>query len=300
MVTHHPLIDSVEVGKAAKKFKSTIGGYSFIKTAKEYGYNLFLHGHIHEKSCVKIIDYNSDKKTPLMQVGIPNVIIDEDKAGAVLIATENSAHKGEIINFLKIIDMTKSFKITETIDNTNNKVIDDYHGNITLVDRDIQQLITENTVIKNGNIRNIEAASYNCALGYNYKIGIGKYCKWHEIEESKIQSVNGPAYIELKPNETVLIYTYEDFDLPDNMIMHASPISSWLRRGISVEMSYFVDPGFKGKFCFPITNKSDDIIQISSRDPIMSVEIIKLGRNCSENWSERHPNKKKKRSQLED
>lgn len=300
MVTHHPLIDSVEVGKAAKKFKSTIGGFSFLKTAKEYGYNLFLHGHIHEKSCLKIIDYNSDKKTPLMQVGIPNFIIDEDKAGAVLIETENSTHKGEVINFLKIIDMTKSFKISETIENTNTKIIESGHGDMTLVDREIQQLITENIIIKNGNIRNIEAASYNCALDFYYKVGTGKYCKWNDIKESKIQCDNGPAFIELKPNATILIYTYEDFDLPNNMIMHASPISSWLRKGISVEMSYFVDPGFKGKFCFPITNKSDHIIKISSREPIMSVEIVKLGKYCSENWSERHPDKMKTRSQLED
>lgn len=301
MVTHHPLLDSIEIGKATKKFKSTIGGYSFLKTAKEYGYNLFLHGHIHEKACVEILDYNLDKKTPLMQVGIPDAIIDDDKAGAVLITTENSAHKKEVISFLKIIDMTKSFKVAETIDNnTNSKIVEEHQGDTILVDREIQQLITNNTVIMNGNIRNIEAASYDCALGYNFKRGKGKYCDWHKIEESEVQSDNGPAFIELEPKETILIYTYEEFDLPNNMIMHASPISSWLRRGISVKMSYFVDPGFKGKFCFPITNESDKRIRISSRDPIMSVEIIRLGTNCSKNWSERHPDKKKRRSQLED
>lgn len=82
--------------------------------------------------------------------------------------------------------------------------------------------------------------------------------------------------------------------------MHASPISSWLRRGISLKMSHFVDPGFKGKFCFPITNESEETIKISSRDPIMSVEIVRLGSNCLKNWTERHPDKEKRRSKLED
>lgn len=190
MVTHHPLFDSVEISKTAKKFNSTIVGYSFLKTAREYGYNLFIHGHIHEKSCIEIIDRNANKVTPLMQVGVPNIVIDDDKAGAVLIDTENSSEKKQIVNFLKIIDMTKSFKVTETIEhNISTDATEKHESDIILIDREIEKLITDNIIIKNGNIRNVEAASYDCSLGYNYKKGNGKYCNWKEIVVVKFKQI---------------------------------------------------------------------------------------------------------------
>ena len=84
------------------------------------------------------------------------------------------------------------------------------------------------------------------------------------------------------------------------MVLHASPISSWLRNGIRVDLSYLVDPGFKGKFSFPVTNESNNTVYINSREPIVSVEFIKLAGTCEKNWVDRHSNRAKARLELEE
>ena len=54
MVCHHPLLDGIETTNTIKKYKSTVGGYSFMKSAVNFGYRLFIHGHIHESSCIEM------------------------------------------------------------------------------------------------------------------------------------------------------------------------------------------------------------------------------------------------------
>ena len=146
----------------------------------------------------------------------------------------------------------------------------------------------------------MEAASYDCALGHEYKRSSAKYCDWSSIKASRLVASDKPAELVIKPNEAVLIYTDEEFDVPKNMVMHASPISSWLRKGLRVEISHFVDPGFKGRFCFPVINETTETIKISAREPIMSIELIRLSQNCNKGWSDRHPSLAEARKKQED
>ena len=61
-----------------------------------------------------------------------------------------------------------------------------------------------------------------------------------------------------------------------------------------------MDPGFKGQFCFPVVNVSDEPISISSREPIMSIELIRLSKQCDRSWSERHADKAEARIKRKD
>lgn len=302
MVCHHPLLDGIETANTIKKYKSTVGGYSFMKSAVNFGYRLFLHGHIHESSCIEVVDHNMENRTPIIQMGVPMMEMDNDKCGAVLVDTEtvdsNSYPFTSI--FLKLDTVSRKFKQTKMLNNEENGQIN-YYGDKILLDKEISRIIKDNTIIKNGDLGNVEAASYDCALGYEFKRGETKYCNWAEVDVEYLKICpDTPGTIELKPNETILIFTYEEFNIPNDMVLHASPISSWLRKGIRVDLSYLVDPGFKGKFSFPVTNESNNTVYINSREPIVSVEFIKLAGTCEKNWVDRHSNRAKARLELEE
>lgn len=301
VISHHPLLDGIENGITIKKFNSTSGGYAFMKSAVSYGYDLFVHGHLHENSCLQIKDNFLDANISFLQIGVPNFDTENEKTCAVMIDTDEEDRHESSITYFKYDSVRMEFKQSNYIKFNSKGTISKYGNDILLIDDDIKEIISENKIIKNGDVNNIEAASYDCSLGYEYKKSESKYCNWSEVKNQKIQSdgVN-PGCIKLKPNETAFIYTYEEFDLPNDMIMHASPISTWLRRGIRVDISYFIDPGFKGRFGFPVVNESDEDIEINSKDPIMSIELVKLGKKCSKNWSERHPDRSKRRMELKE
>ena len=135
-------------------------------------------------------------------------------------------------------------------------------------------------------------------MGYFYKRSKKRNCNWDELQEIPLKPIgNSVANICIKPKESVLIYTYEKFNIPHNMIMHASPISSLARKGLRVEISNFVDPGFKGPFCFPVINESKEKIYISAREAILSIEIIMLSEYCEKGWEERHEDKLREREE---
>lgn len=172
-------------------------------------------------------------------------------------------------------------------------------GDRILVDYEIAEIIKENEIVRYGDLRNVESASYDCALGYQYKKGSARFCNWAEIDLREIEpGQNGPGGITLKPNETALIFSHEEFNIPKDMVLHASPISSWLRKGIRFDISFFVDPGFSGRFAIPVTNESEKEVTIDAQKPIISLEFVKLANPCEKGWREKHTDLADSRSKL--
>ena len=300
LVTHHPLVSGFEKGITIKGYNTTIAGYDFMRSAMEFGYQLFIHGHYHQKSCIELNDYGNDVPQKAIQLGIPQLSPDDKSGGIVIIDTSNVI-KTEwpcTIIFKYLSKMSSSFKQVSVL--KGDKEIPFYNNQEMkiLVDREISMLIDEGKIIKNGDRDRVEAASYDCAMGYSYKRSKKRNCNWDKLEKIPLkQNGNSVAEIDIKPGESVLIYTYEEFDVPNNMIMHASPISTLARRGLRIEISNFVDPGFKGPFCFPVINETKETISISARDAILSIEIMKLSEYCEKGWEERHKDKLKLRKE---
>lgn len=287
MVTHHPLLDGIENGAVVKKYGNTVGGYDLMQKAKAKGYSLFVHGHLHEKSCVEVIDHLSENKSSIIQLGLPRTKIDTDGCGCVLVDIDVD-NKSVSCTLLKPDSTSWRFKQTPLL-NISPQPIESNSGNKILVDYEIAEIIKNNVIIKNGDISNVEAASYDCALGYEYKRRSNS-TSWTESDLQRIEpKKDGPSGISLKPNETILIFSYEEFDIPNDMVMHASPISNWLRKGVKFDISYFVDPGFKGKFCIPATNESEEEVYLDAQKPFISLELIKLSNPCKKGWKEKHP-----------
>ncbi len=300
MVSHHPMLEGIASISSLKKYSGTVGGYGFMKSAAKFGYTLFVHGHLHENSCVEIIDHLSEKKKPVIQLGLPKMECDKEGCGCVLIDIDNGSNNTTpfTCTLLKPDSIAWKFKQTPLV-NCKENSIHDVGGDRILVDYEIAEIIRDNKIVKYGDLRNVEAASYDCALGYAYKKGSSRFCDWSKIElQTVLPEDNGPGGIILEPNETALIFSYEEFNIPKDMVLHASPISSWLRKGIRFDISFFVDPGFVGKFSIPVTNESTNKVIIDAQKPIISLEFIKLSRCCEKGWKESHKDLASSRSQM--
>lgn len=300
VLSHHALISGLERSITVKEYPNTIGGYRFLSAASHYGYTYFIHGHEHKFSCFRFQDLVNQPDSPVFQIGAPYFVLDGSDQGAAFVELSLSdGADGDEVRLLHLDDITHTLKenrlITTNGGTTAHKM--ERHDSI-LVDYQIKDLIEEGVVIRNADSSRIEAASYDCALSPNYKRAPNNSYHWEDarLEPQGLEA----AKIILNPGETVLIYTEEEFNIPDDMLLHASPISSWARKGLRVEISHFVDPGFQGAFCFPVTNISSVELCIHSHDPIMSVEFVQLGEKALSPWHVRHERLAEKRKRKMD
>lgn len=301
LITHHPLINGIQNIIVGKENHETLGGSKLLMSAAEYGFLLFIHGHSHNFSCFEFcerINYNDNNIHRFMQIGVPECRYDDDKNGVICIDMS-----GDDINIdlLKLNDRRKAFTNPKSNPPFMKKTYSENFMHGILTDKEIERLIREAKIVKNGDISGVEAASYDCRLGYTYKRHSTEKCgdfpNWESISPEKLEAREDalPAQIVLEPGETALIFTFEEFDIPTDMVLHASPISSWVRRGLRVDISFFVDPGFEGPFCFPVTNITSKPLSISSKEPIMSVEFVQLAQTASRSWKDRHPEAARRR-----
>lgn len=302
LFSHSPLV-TLESGTTMVPYNYTTGGYDLMQTAAYLGYNLFFHGHIHQYASHSITNLLEPDLLDAIQVSVPQCIYSgkPDDIGLDVVEVETINNENNGVNSDKPVPCSykirhfsvdtkrQMFKETKPLVSDRRLIITDMPGDRILVDTQIEEIIKEGIIIKNGDSSRIEAASYDCALGDEYKREkeLGGY-EWGELEKIP-QNKDDIAEIELQPKQTVLIYTEERFELPLDMVFHASPISSWARKGLRVDISYFVDPGFRGQFCFPVTNMSNYPISISSQERIMSIELIKIAGSAQKGWVQRNP-----------
>lgn len=297
VVSHHPMISGLEQNIAIKEYPNTIGGYRFRSLAAVHGYTYFLNGHIHDFACIGVHDYTQSPPVCSFHISVPDFKLGRNDSELQVVELTLSDDSSDAIRLLQASSITRNFKEQRLIV-PNSPGSDTAGAHSILVDFEIEQLIKDGTVIKHADSARVEAASYDCALGTGYKRAPGGGYDWKD--DVLEPAGDAAAEITLTPGETVLIYTEEEFDIPDDMVLHASPISSWARKGLRVELSYFVDPGFKGPFCFPVTNTSKNKLFISSADPIMSVEFVRLSKRVKTPWYVKHPDKLAERAQKHD
>lgn len=292
--SHHPLI---QMQHATAAHFETVNGPIFFDTARAKGFTFFISGHLHEFYCADIFSRGKDSDLPSATIiSVPRFInTDSGEQRFIDIDINNSDYICRLLTVDKIRDRIEE-KDVATNGHYESLHKQDEH---TLVDYEIQKLIEDNIIIENASTDRIQSASYDCALGLYYKKYDDEKNSWFE-DATQLQvgeNGNGPAKIRLDPGEKILIYTHEEFHIPDDMMLQASPRASWIRKGINVDLSFFVEPGFSGAFCFPISNNNKCAMEISAQESIMSIIFRKLSNSAKRGWSERNPHSVKKREE---
>ena len=216
--SHSPLV-TLESGKSVVKCNNTIGGYNLLQTAAYNGYNLFFHGHTHQYVTHAIKNLLEPDLLNTVQVSVPQCIYSEkpDTVGLNIIELETINNESYYVDSGKTIPCSykircfsvdtirKMFKETKPMVSDKKQDSDEIAGDRILVDNQIEEILKEGIIIKNGDSSRIEAASYDCALGMEFKRekNIGGY-DWGELEKIT-QNADDIAGIKLQPGQTVLI-----------------------------------------------------------------------------------------------
>ena len=285
VVSHHPLIP---MQQATAVHFDTINGGFFLETARAKGFSYFVNGHIHEFNCLEI--ESKGKKSDLSKALLLSVpsLMNHDEQQFVELEIVNDGYTCRHLRVDRIRDRIEEVDVATSL----RRTVPYKEQEHMLLDYEIQTLIEDGNIIQNASSERIEAVAYDCSLGLHYKRYDQTQNTWPDKAEKMIPAQDGPATIRLEPNETVLLYTHEEFDIPDNMMLHASPRASLNRKGLDVGLSFFVEPGFCGPFCFPATNRNSHVFELSAQEAIMSVVFYRLSGPVDHGWKDRHPQSK--------
>jgi deoxycytidine triphosphate deaminase/outer membrane murein-binding lipoprotein Lpp len=92
----------------------------------------------------------------------------------------------------------------------------------------------------------------------------------------------------LKPGETAVIATQEQFNLPADVLGVAFPPSRVSFKGILMTNPGHIDPGYRGPLRFTLINMSSQDFIVRQGDPIVSVLLFRLAAPVGADWLRRH------------
>jgi deoxycytidine triphosphate deaminase len=296
LVSHHPLLP---VQTETANHFNTINGYGFLRKAMSRGFNYFISGHLHEFSFLEITDKNEPNE-PLHGnlIGVPKFLTENNTIQFVELNLQETGYTCSHLRFNKLRDCIEEIKCIFNNKSLTKNNADKYDH--ILLDYELKEIISLGEIVKNGSTDRVEAASYDCALGYFYKRYDKQNETWAETAEELKENVYGPAKISIEPQESILIYTYEEFDIPHNMMLQASPRASWIRKNLHIDISFFVEPGFRGQICFPVTNKSQNTLEINAQEAVLSLVFHRLSSDVHLGWRDRHKNSSEIREMRQD
>jgi len=92
------------------------------------------------------------------------------------------------------------------------------------------------------------------------------------------------GYFELHPGDSALLYSVEHFKLSANIMAITVPRGLLVAQSLSPGASY-VDPGFNGKFCIPVTNNSGRVVRVPAGIQATRVMFARLDHDVPIPWS---------------
>lgn len=294
-VSHHPLI---QMQHATAAHFETVNGPIFFDAARAKGFQFFVSGHLHEFYCADITSRGKSSALPTATlISVPKFVdSDSGELRFVELDCRGNLYSCRMLTYNRVRDMLEELDVASNEPSNYRNI----QGEHTLLDYEIQALVEEGKIVRNGSTDRVQAVSYDCAIGLFYKRYDEEHHEWPNDAIQMEASPAGPAKIKIEPGERVLLYTHEEFCIPRDMVLHASPRASWNRKGLVVDLSFIAEPGFEGPFCFPVTNKNKHAIEISAQEAVMSVSFQKLSGDVARDWKDRGPESLQNRKNKQD
>lgn len=106
----------------------------------------------------------------------------------------------------------------------------------------------------------------------------------HGQREYKVVDMGKGTVLELRPGDSALLYSIEAFRLPADIVAFTLPRGLLVAQSLAPGASY-VDPGFSGRFCVPVTNTSNRIVRLSGGLEIARTLFFRLNNAVRNPWS---------------
>jgi deoxycytidine triphosphate deaminase len=126
----------------------------------------------------------------------------------------------------------------------------------------------------------VQPASIGLSVGRIHIPGAAKGDPGSELSQKTEHS--------LKPGETAVIATQEQFSLPADVLGIAFPPSRVSFKGILMTNPGHIDPGYRGPLRFTMINMGSKDFFVRQGDPIVSVPLFRLAAPVRVDWLQRH------------
>jgi len=149
-------------------------------------------------------------------------------------------------------------------------MLDDSYANGILTDTDIKRAL-------------------NVLFSHNADAARAKYCTYEIVldrgsalidhapggEIHKRDRPNDDGKIVVAPGETVIVFSRENFTLPQNVYARVNTVGQIFMAGFSAENTY-IDPGYRGKVSITVINNTNRVLSMQEGAPLARVEFVRL------------------------
>ena len=115
-------------------------------------------------------------------------------------------------------------------------------------------------------LRNLQAASIILSLNNSVSIAAGDSF-----------DIGGGKSFDLEPGHSVNATTMERIDLPQDYVGRIGADTRLCDKGVIAAGAFQIEPGFKGRLGFCLFNAGSRPFRLSALDPVLGLEIIRLG-----------------------
>jgi dCTP deaminase len=149
----------------------------------------------------------------------------------------------------------------------------------TLNDLEIIELCSNGILIReNYTAENVQQACYELRASNIY----------YDLSDGKRKFTLKPdEYILLKPKQAVVIITFEELNLPPNILGRILTKGKLFSLGL-LPVNTYADPGFDGKLGIVLYNLSNDFIKIAQQQEIAKIEFSRLANSVIRPYKGQH------------
>lgn len=148
-----------------------------------------------------------------------------------------------------------------------------------LSDRDLIDLALNHQLITPFNEAQCEGATINISLDSQIKrqVKSEKIILGSKVPDDFYETINiTDTTFSLSPGESILAQSYESFNIPTNMVAVIFEKYSIKLLGLVVSPASYMNPGYKGRLSFLITNHSKSPIQLVAGHKFCQLAIAEL------------------------
>lgn len=98
--------------------------------------------------------------------------------------------------------------------------------------------------------------------------------------------------VTIAPGTFELASTFEEFNMPDQLVGIVHDKSTWARKGLAVQNTV-IEPGWRGYLTLELTNHSKETLYISEGDPIAQILFHILDKETEQPYTGKYQDQEK-------
>lgn len=148
----------------------------------------------------------------------------------------------------------------------------------TLLPDELLELIRTQNMIEPFSEESLKGIAYDFRVGDKIILGMPEGTRHEALSDAN-------SYVDIPPGISATVYSYEVVRMPWDVKGRLSIRSHFMAQRLNYDGG-IIDPGYKGRLFFTVVNLGDTPVRLEYRQPLVTAEFIRIGREVPE---ERRP-----------